>query len=87
MNTAHLAAGSWPWQVFHIGTSIDGAIGFVFLSGPVLVITQRRAIKRGEVWMGESAARRRRAALVAQRSPTRAGMVGPRGWMIMRSSV
>ena len=35
MTTAHLAAGSWPWQVFHLGTFVDGAVGFVFLSGLV----------------------------------------------------
>ena len=53
MTTAHLAAGSWPWQIFHIGTFIDGAVGFVFLSGLVLGITQRRAIERGGLLAGQ----------------------------------
>lgn len=44
MTTAHLAAGSWPWQVFHVAVLVDGAVGFVLLSGAVLGITQRRAI-------------------------------------------
>ena len=48
MTTAHLAAGSWPWRVFHIGTFIDGAVGFVFLSGLVLGITQSGTIERAE---------------------------------------
>ncbi len=52
MATAHLAAGSWPWRVFHIGTFIDGAVGFVFLSGLMLGMTQRRAIERGGLRAG-----------------------------------
>jgi hypothetical protein len=47
MTTAHLAAGSRPWQVFHLGTFVDGAVGFGFLSGLVLGMTQRRTIDRG----------------------------------------
>ena len=46
MTTAHLAAGSWPWQVFHVAVLVDGAVGFVLLSGVVLGITQRRTIER-----------------------------------------
>src|SRR4051812_42249003 len=44
MTTAHLAAGSWPWQVFHVAVLVDGAVGFVLLSGIVLGITQHRNV-------------------------------------------
>ena len=53
MTTAHLAAGSWPWRIFHLGTFVDGAVGFVFLSGVVLGITQRRAIERAGLLAGQ----------------------------------
>jgi hypothetical protein len=65
MATAHLAAGSWPWQVFHIGTFIDGAVGFVFLSGLVLGITQRRAVERGGLRAGQRKLLRRTAVIYA----------------------
>jgi len=55
MTTAHLAAGSWPWQVFHVAVLVDGAVGFVLLSGVVLGMTQYRTIERA----GLPAARRR----------------------------
>jgi hypothetical protein len=63
MTTAHLAAGSWPWQVFHVAVLVDGAVGFVLLSGLVLGMTQHRTIGRA----GLSAGRRRllrRAGLI-----------------------
>jgi hypothetical protein len=63
MTTAHLAAGSWPWRVFHIGTFIDGAVGFVFLSGLVLGITQRKAIVRGGLLAGQRKLLRRTAMI------------------------
>jgi hypothetical protein len=41
MTTAHLAAGSLPYEVLHAAVWIDGAVGFVFLSGLVLGVVQR----------------------------------------------
>ena len=53
MTTAHLAAGSWPWQITHAAIYVDGAVGFVFLSGVVLGITQHRTIDRSGLLAGE----------------------------------
>ncbi len=53
MTTAHLAVGSWPWQVAHAAIFIDGAVGFVLLSGLVVGITQRRAIEVAGMIAGE----------------------------------
>lgn len=44
MAFAHLALGSLGWQITHAAVWIDGAEGFVFLSGLVLGITQRRVV-------------------------------------------
>ena len=46
MATAHLAAGSASWQLFHLAIWIDGAVGFVFLSGLVLGMVQRARVER-----------------------------------------
>ena len=53
MTTAHLAAGSWPWQVAHAAVFIDGAVGFVLLSGLVVGITQRRKVNASGLVAGE----------------------------------
>lgn len=47
MATAHLALGSTWWSVMHWAGWIDGAVGFVLLSGLVVGMTQRRAVTRG----------------------------------------
>ncbi|MBM9469111.1 OpgC domain-containing protein [Nakamurella leprariae] len=46
MTTAHLAAGSLPYEVLHAAVWIDGAVGFVFLSGLVLGVVQRSRADR-----------------------------------------
>ncbi len=46
MSFAHLALGSVGWRVTHAAVWVDGAEGFVFLSGLVLGITQRRAVEQ-----------------------------------------
>ncbi|GAA2018719.1 OpgC domain-containing protein [Nakamurella flavida] len=46
MATAHLAAGSVSWQLLHAAVWIDGAVGFVFLSGLVLGMVQRGRVDR-----------------------------------------
>ena len=53
MTTAHLAAGSWPWHVFHVAVLVDGAVGFVLLSGVVLGMSQRRTIERAGLRAGQ----------------------------------
>lgn len=53
MTTAHLAVGSWPWHVAHAAIYVDGAVGFVLLSGLVLGITQRRRIDAAGLAIGE----------------------------------
>ncbi|MET0965920.1 MAG: OpgC domain-containing protein [Nakamurella sp.] len=53
MTTAHLAAGSWPYAAFHVAVLVDGAVGFVLLSGVVLGITQRRTIDRAGLAAGQ----------------------------------
>ena len=53
MTTAHLAAGSWPWHVAHAAIYIDGAVGFVLLSGLVVGITQRRRTDAAGLAEGE----------------------------------
>jgi hypothetical protein len=65
MSTAHLADGSWPWRVFHIGTFVDGAVGFVFLSGLMLGITHRRTIERGGLRAGQRKMLRRTVLIYA----------------------
>jgi hypothetical protein len=48
MATAHLAMGSTWWSVMHAPGWVDGAVGFVVLSGVVVGITQRRtAVAQG----------------------------------------
>jgi hypothetical protein len=41
---AHLAAGSLLERVTHAPVWVDGAVGFVFISGLVLALTQRRTV-------------------------------------------
>lgn len=53
MTTAHLAAGSWPWQVTHVAIFVDGAVGFVMLSGVVVGMTQRLTIDRAGLRAGQ----------------------------------
>ncbi|HEY4991119.1 MAG TPA: OpgC domain-containing protein [Nakamurella sp.] len=53
MTTAHLAAGSWPWQIAHAAVFVDGAVGFVLLSGVVVGMTQRRTIDRAGLPTGQ----------------------------------
>lgn len=65
MSTAHLAPGSWPSRVFHSGIFIDGAVGFVFLSGLVLGITQRRLTKNRGLLAGQRKLLRRMAVVYA----------------------
>jgi len=47
MASAHLALGSTWWSVLHWAGWIDGAVGFVLVSGLVVGITQRRAVRAG----------------------------------------
>lgn len=65
MTTAHLAAGSLPWQVTHSAVFIDGAVGFVLLSGVVVGMTQRRKIDHAGLATGESTLLRRTALIYA----------------------
>ncbi len=53
MTTAHLASGSWPWQLTHAAVVIDGGVGFVLLSGLVVGITQRRTVVTEGVLAGQ----------------------------------
>lgn len=53
MTTAHLAAGSWPYLVTHSAVFIDGAVGFVLLSGVMVGRTQRRTIDGGGLLAGQ----------------------------------
>lgn len=46
MAFAHLGSGSVGWKITHAGVWVDGAEGFVFLSGLVLGTTQRRVVTR-----------------------------------------
>ncbi|MET0965252.1 MAG: OpgC domain-containing protein [Nakamurella sp.] len=65
MTTAHLAAGSWPWQVFHVAVLIDGAVGFVLLSGVVLGMTQHRTVERAGLPTGRRRLLRRAGLIYA----------------------
>ncbi len=63
MTTAHVAAGSLPYKIAHAPVFIDGAVGFVLLSGVMVGRVQRRAIDAA----GPSAGARkllRRVALI-----------------------
>ncbi len=44
MTTAHVAAGTVPYRVAHAAVFVDGAVGFVLLSGVMVGRVQRRAI-------------------------------------------
>ena len=59
MTTAHLAVGSWPWQIAHAAIFVDGAVGFVLLSGLVVGMTQRRKIDTAGLAVGEGKLLRR----------------------------
>ena len=63
MTTAHLAVGSWPWHLAHAAIFIDGAVGFVLLSGLVVGITQRRKIDAAGLGAGERKLFRRTALI------------------------
>ena len=65
MTTAHLAAGSWPFQATHFAILVDGAVGFVLLSGLVVGMTQRRTIERVGLLGGERRLFRRTAVVYA----------------------
>jgi len=54
MCTAHLAAGSWPYQIAHVAVWwTDGAVGFVMLSGVVVGMVQRSTIGRAGLAAGQ----------------------------------
>jgi len=53
MCTAHLAAGSWPYEVAHSAVWVDGAVGFVMLSGVVVGMVQRSTIARAGLAAGQ----------------------------------
>lgn len=61
MATAHLAMGSAWWSVMHAPGWIDGAVGFVLLSGVVVGLTQHRTVQR----RGLAAAQRKTARRIA----------------------
>ena len=65
MCTAHLAAGSWPYQVAHAAVWVDGAVGFVMLSGVVVGMVQRSTIDRSGLAAGQRKLLRRSAVIYA----------------------
>ncbi len=65
MTTAHLAAGSWPYLVTHSAVFIDGAVGFVLLSGVMVGRTQRRTIVGGGLLAGQRKLLRRVGVIYA----------------------
>ena len=65
MTTAHLAAGSWPYLVTHSAVFIDGAVGFVLLSGVMVGRTQRRTIGGGGLLAGQRKLLRRVGVIYA----------------------
>ncbi len=65
MTTAHLAAGSWPYLVTHSAVFIDGAVGFVLLSGVMVGRTQRRTIDGNGLLAGQRKLLRRIGVIYA----------------------
>ena len=65
MCTAHLAAGSWPYEVAHSAVWVDGAVGFVMLSGVVVGMVQRSTIDRSGLAAGQRRLLRRSAVIYA----------------------
>jgi len=65
MCTAHLAKGSWPYQVAHAAVWVDGAVGFVMLSGVVVGMVQRSTIDRAGLAAGQRKLLRRAGVIYA----------------------
>src|SRR3954454_9734595 len=65
MTTAHLAAGSWPYLFTHSAVFIDGAVGFVLLSGVMVGRTQRRIADRDGLLAGQRKLLRRIGVIYA----------------------
>ncbi len=65
MCTAHLAVGSWPYEVAHAAVWVDGAVGFVMLSGVVVGMVQRSTIDRAGLAAGQVKLLRRAGVIYA----------------------